>query len=236
MIKLINARGIERLLPETIILKQIPFGISLPYQRLVGRDGAVITGKPTREPRQFALEGRIYYPNKERIEQELDALLSLLAHPPIKVYRLYTKARYLTAYPLGAPQDWIDKGAELGISIPMIALDPYWYGPEVEINLSGTQTISVDGTEPSIPFIRTIGSASSLTVRNLTTGKEVIVASGTSGIIRVDSVNFVVTIDGEENLNRANDAWKLYGFELLPGYNQISASTQIQMSYRPRWV
>lgn len=235
MIKLINARGIERLLPETIILKHIPFGISVPYQRLVGRDGAVITGKSTREPLQFALEGRIYYPQKERIEQELDALLSLLAHPPIKVYRLYTKARYLIAYPLGARQDWIDKGAELGISIPMVALDPYWYGPEVELNLSGTQTISVDGTEPSIPFIRTTGSASSLTVSNQTTGKQIVV-SGASGVIRVDSINHVLTIDGVERLDLVNDAWLLYGFELLPGNNRVSTNTQITMTYRPRWL
>jgi hypothetical protein len=233
MIKLINARGTERLLPETIILKQIPFGISLPYQRLVGRDGAVATGRPTREPRQFALEGRIYYPEKERIEQELDALLSLLAHPPIKVYRLYTKARYLTAYPLGAPQDWIDKGAELGISIPMIALDPYWYGPAAEVEVTGTNTVHVDCTAPVIPVISTVDSVSGLTVVNQTTGQQVTVSK--AGRIVVDNEHFSILVDGEPALDAASEDWILYGFELAPGDNAITTNVPINIVYRHRW-
>jgi hypothetical protein len=233
MIKLINARGIERLLPETIILKQIPFGISIPYQRLVGRDGAVVTGKPTREPRQFALEGRIYYPEKERIEQELDALLSLLAHPPVKVYRLYTRARYLTAYPLGAPQDWIDKGAELGISIPMIALDPYWYGPAAEVGVTGTNTVHVDCTAPVIPVISTVDSVSGLTVVNQTTGQQVTVSK--AGRIVVDNEHFTVLVDNEPALDAAGEDWVLYGFELAPGDNVITTNAPINIVYRHRW-
>ena len=233
MIKLINARGIERLLPETIILKQIPFGISLPYQRLVGRDGAVATGRPTREPRQFALEGRIYYPEKERIEQELDALLSLLAHPPVKVYRLYTRARYLTAYPLGAPQDWIDKGAELGISIPMIALDPYWYGPAAEVGVTGTNTVHVDCTAPVIPVISTVDSVSGLMVVNQTTGQQVTVSK--AGRIVVDNEHFSILVDGEPALDAVSEDWILYGFELVPGDNVITTNVPINIVYRHRW-
>jgi len=236
VIKLVNRLGVQKVLPVTFSLTQIPLDIQVPYQPLYGRHGAVQTGKATISPRQFTIQGTIIHRSKANTRQELDALLPFLMEPPLEVYRHHEDTRFLRAHPVGAPHDWVTGDTEVRLRVPMIALDPYWYGPEVELNLSGTQTISVDGTEPSIPFIRTTGSASSLTVRNLTTGKEIIVASGTSGIIRVDSVNFVVTIGGEENLNRANDAWKLYGFELLPGYNQISASTQIQMSYRPRWV
>lgn len=236
MIKLVNKFGHEKMLPLTMHWRRVPFEIEVPSQPLYGRDGEVVTGKSRRRPRAFTLEGSIYHPGKSQIEQEADALLAFLMQMPLKVYRQHHHDRYLIAYPQGAPQDWLDGGAELQLRIPMIAFDPLWYGPRVDLTLSGTQTVTVEGNMPTVPFIETAGSASSLTVRNLTTGKEIIVASGTSGIIRVDSVNHVVTIDGEENLNRANDAWKLYGFELLPGYNQISASTQIQMSYRPRWV
>lgn len=233
MIKLINARGTERLLPETIILKQIPFGIFLPYQRLVGRDGAVATGRPTCEPRQFALEGRIYYPEKERIEQELDALLSLLAYPPIKVYRLYTKARYLIAFPLGAPQDWIDKGAELGISIPMIALDPYWYGPAAEVGVTGTNTVYVDCTAPVIPVISTVHSVSALMVVNQTTGQQISVSK--AGRIVVDNEHFTVLVNNEPALDAASEDWILYGFELVPGDNVITTNVPINIVYRHRW-
>ncbi len=236
MIRLTNALGAEKILPLTMSFKRVPFGIDVPTQPLYGLDGAVITGKPTRQPRQFTLQGSIYYPGKARIERELDSILAFLAHPPIEVYRHHTHNRFLRAYALGAPQDWIDGGAELGLQIPMLAPDPDWLGLEVTVNLSGTQTIAVAGTAPAIPFIQTTGSASSLTVANQTTGKQVIV-SGASGIIKVDSSdNRLVTIDGEERLDLANDDWVLWGFELLPGENQISTNRAIKITYRPRWL
>ncbi len=234
MIKLINALGQEKTLPITMHWRRVPLEIEIPSQPLHGRDGEVVTGKPRRRPRAFTLEGSIYHPNNSQIEQDADALLAFLMQMPVKVYRQHHHDRYLMAYPQGAAEDWLDAGAELSLKIPMVALDPYWYGPEVELTLSGTQTISVDGTDPSIPFIRTTGSASSLTVSNQTTGKQVVV-SGASGVIRVDSVNHVVTIDGEERLDLVNDEWVLYGFELMPGDNLISTNTQITMTYRPRW-
>ena len=234
MIKLINALGQEKTLPITMHWRRVPLEIEVPSQPLHGRDGEVVTGKPRRRPRAFTLEGSTYHPDKSQIEQEADALLAFLMQMPLKVYRQHHHDRYLMAYPQGAAQDWLDAGAELQLRIPVLALDPYWYGPEVELTLSGTQTISVDGTEPSIPFIRTTGSASSLTVSNQTTGRQVVV-SGASGVIGVDNVNHVVTIDGAERLDLVNDEWVLYGFELMPGDNLISTSTQITMTYRPRW-
>jgi len=193
-----------------------------------------VTGKPRRRPRAFTLEGSIYHPDKSQIEQEADALLAFLMQMPVKVYRQHYHDRYLLAYPQGAAQDWLAAGAELQLKIPMVALDPYWYGPEVELTLSGTQTITVAGNAPAIPFIRTTGSASGLTVSNQTTGRQVVV-SGASGVIGVDNVNHVVTIDGAERLDLVNDEWVLYGFELIPGDNLISTSAQITMTYRPRW-
>jgi len=106
MIRLTNALGAEKVLPLTMSFKRVPLEIDVPSQPLYGLDGEVRTGKPTLRARQFALEGRIYYPDKERIRQELDSILFVLMHPPIEVYRYHTHDRFLRAYALGAPQDW----------------------------------------------------------------------------------------------------------------------------------
>ncbi len=234
MIKLTNALGAEKVLPLTMFFKRVPLEIEVPSQPLFGLDGDVVTGKPTLRPRQFVLDGRIYYPDKDRIERELDSLLSLLMKPPIEVYRQHYHDRFLRAYPLGAPQDWIDDGAELGLQIPMIAPDPYWYGPEVTVQVSGTQVLQVDGTAPTYPLITTAGSVSSLVVSNALTGKEFAVA-GATGVIEVDNADHIVTVDGINRLDLVNEDWFLAGFDLLPGHNQITTNTPITVTYRPRW-
>lgn len=235
MIKLTNALGAEKLLPETIIFKQVPFDLHLPFQQLYGRDGAVKTGKTTIPPRQFVLDGRIYYPgDKGRIERELDSILSFLMCPPIEVYRHHTHERFLRAYPLGAPQDWIDGGAELALQIPMIAPDPYWYGREVVVELNGTQVITVDGTAPAYPLIKTASSVIGLAVVNVTTDQEILV-EGETGVIEVDSYNYTVTVDDVSRLDLVNGDWLLTGFELVPGQNELITTTPITLTYRPRW-
>jgi phage-related protein len=236
VIRLTNALGAEKILPLTIFFKRVPLEIDVPTQPLLGLDGGVVTGKPTLRPRQFTLEGRIYHPDKERIRQELDSILSFLMHPPIEVYREHHHDRCLIAYPLGAPQDWIDRGAELALQIPMVAPDPYWYGPEVEVTVSGTQTIMVEGTAPTYPLITTASSVSSLVVSNALTGKEVVVA-GATGVIEVDcdERNMSVTVDGINRVDLIDDDWVLHSWALLPGANQITTNTPITLVYRPRW-
>ena len=234
MIRLTNALGAEKILPLTMFFKRVPFDIDIPSQPLYGLDGDVVTGKPTLRPRQFTLDGGIYHSNKEHIRQELDSILSFLMHPPIEVYRYHTHDRFLRAYALGAPQDWIDLGAELQLRIPMVAHDPYWYGQEVTVTVSGTQTITVDGTAPTYPLITTAGSVSSLVVSNALTGKEFAVA-GATGVIEVDNADHTVTVDGINRLDLVNEDWFLAGFDLLPGQNQITTNTPITLTYRPRW-
>ena len=236
MIKLTNALGAEKILPLTMFFKRVPLEIEVPSQPLFGLDGDVVTGKPTLRPRQFVLDGRIYYPDKDRIERELDSLLSLLMNPPIEVYRQHYHDRFLRAYPLGAPQDWIDDGAELGLQIPMIAHDPYWYGPEVTVNISGTQTITVDGTAPTYPLITTASSVSSLVVSNALTGQELVV-TGASGVIEVscDPRDMTVKIGGANRLDCIDEDWLIGGWELVSGANQITTNTPITVTYRPRW-
>lgn len=234
MIRLTNALGAEKVLPLTMSFKRVPLDIEVPSQPLYGRDGDVVTGKPTLRPRQFTLEGGIYHWDKGRIERELDALLSFLMRPPIEVYRQHNHDRFLRARALGAPQDWIDLGAELSLQIPMIAHDPYWYGPEVTVQVSGTQVLQVDGTAPTYPIIKTAGSVSSLSISNGLTGHALTV-SGATGVIEINNEQYTVTVDGESRLDLVNDDWLLAGFELVPGQNELMTTTPITLTYRPRW-
>ncbi len=236
MIRLPNALGAEKILPLTMSFRRVPLDIEVPSQPLYGRDGDVVTGKPTLRPRQFTLEGGIYHSNKEHIRQELDSILSFLMHPPIEVYRYHTHDRFLRAYALGAPQDWIDLGAELQLRIPMVALDPYWYGQEVEVTVSGTQTITVEGTAPTYPLITTASSVSSLTVSNQLTGKEFVVA-GATGVVEVDcdKRNMSVTVGGINRVDLIDDDLVLHSWALLPGNNEITTNTPVTLVYRPRW-
>ena len=236
MIRLTNALGAEKILPLTMSFRRVPLEIDVPSQPLLGLDGDVVTGKSTLRPRQFTLEGGIYHPNKEHIRQELDSILSFLMHPPIEVYRHHTHDRFLRAHALGAPQDWIDLGAELSLRIPMIAHDPYWYGQEVTVTVSGTQTITVDGTAPTYPLITTASSVSSLTVSNALTGKGFAV-TGASGVVEVncDHREMTVKVNGINRIDLINEDWLLNSWELLPGENQITTNTPITVTYRPRW-
>ena len=233
MIKLVNRVGAERRLPPTIFFKRVPFAIHVPHQAILGGDGAVQTGKATVQPRQFSLEGRIYYPDKARIRQELDELLPFLMQAPIEVYRHHEDTRFLRAQPLGAPQDWIDEGAELELQVPMIAHDPYWYGQEVTVQVDDTQTITVDGTAPAIPRIVALGVTDNLAIVNESNGHSINVNA--SGDVEIDNTDYVCRVNGADRLDLIDDSWFLTGFELVPGQNQITTNTPITVTYRPRW-
>jgi len=234
MIRLTNALGAEKVLPLTMSFRRVPLDIEVPSQSLYGRDGDVRTGKTTLRPRQFVLEGSIYYPDKGRIEQEFDALLSFLMKAPIEVYRHHTHDRFLRAYAVGAPQDWLAGGTELQLRVPMIALDPYWYGQEVTAQVSGTQLMHVDGTAPAYPVITTAGSVSGLTVSNAHTGQAITI-TGADGVVKVACDEYTVTVDGEPRLDLVDESWLVSGFELQPGENEITTTVPIAMAYRPRW-
>ena len=234
MVRLTNALGAEKVLPLTMSFRRVPLDIEVPSQPLYGRDGDVRTGKTTLRTRQFVLEGSIYYPNKERIRQELDSILSFLMHPPVEVYRQRYHDRFLKAYPMGGLQDWLDAGSELQLRIPMVALDPYWYGQEVEVQVSGTQVIEVDGTAPAYPVITTVGSVSGLTISNALT-EQTITITDADGVVKVDCYDYTVTADGVPCLNLVNENWLVEGFQLRPGQNEITTTAPITITYRPRW-
>lgn len=233
MIKLINSEGEQKTLPSTIFFKRVPFDLNVPFQHLPGRDGAIVTGKPTIQPRLFTLEGRIYHQgNKEKVKREADSLLAFLMNAPVEVH---LGDRFLISYPQGMPQQWIDEGIELDLQIPMLAADPYLYGAYAELALEGTESIVVDGNAPSIPFIKVENGVADFTVTNNRTNQEIRIA-GASGVIEIDNLNHRVKVEGVDRLDLANDEWLISGFSLLPGENLVSANTKVKLSFRPRWL
>lgn len=246
MIKLVNKRGAEWRLPPTILFKRVPFTVHVPHQLLVGGDGAVRTGKVTVQPRQFVLEGRIYYPgDRERIRQELEGLLPFLMRPPIEVHH---HGRFLRAQPLGAPQDWIDEGAELGLQLPMVALDPYWYGAEVtatEENVTAWQ-VEVDGTAPTPPVVRieVTVPGTDLLLTNSTNGRSLLVEGSylVGDVVTVYTATYEATVtrSGETSpiVDALGDEFVLAGFELEPDTNELTytgPAADVTLTYRPRW-
>lgn len=233
MIRLVNRYGAEKILPRTISIPQIPLDINVPSQSLYGLPGAVKTGQSTLGPRQFTIQGTIINRNKADTRQELDLLLPFLMEPPIEVYRHHEDTRHIRAYPLGGPQEWLTGDAELRLRVPMIALDPHWYGPQATVEVATAQVVEVDGNAPVAPYMRTTSSAGGLTVTSATTGDKLIVTG--SGVIEVDNTEFTCLINGNNRLDAVNAEWLLTGFSLLPGANAITTSAPIEMIFRPRW-
>lgn len=228
MIKLVNALGDTKILPLTMSAPRIPLDIDTPVQDLQGRDGSVPTGKTTLRARQFVIEGSIYYPNKSELESELDSLLAFLMHSPLKFYRTKHSERYLTITPQAAPQDWLDRGAEIRVRIPVEAYDPYWYGNEVSVELeSGSLEITVEGTAPALPLVSSSGSF------ELSNGKQTLSVQGAN--IIVDTGNFTVMVDGQNRLDLVNEDWFALGFKLYPGKNTLTTTASVKLKYRPRW-
>lgn len=236
MVKLVNALGAEKVLPPTIALKRVPLDIAVPSQTLPGRSGEVKTGRSTLAARRFSLEGRIYHPDREQIEQEFDSLMAFLMHSPLQVYRRSEHDRFLVVHPQGAPQEWIDHGAELALNVPLVALDPYWYGPEVTVTATGTQTVTVEGSASAFPVIRTVGSMSGLAVTNATTGQSIVVTGlSVAGVIEIDCANYTCMVDGTSRLDLIDESWFVDGFHLVPGDNEITATTPVELVYRSKW-
>lgn len=227
MIKLVNAKGETKILPLTMYAPRMSLDIDTPTQILQGRDGSVPTGKTTLRSRQFVIEGSLYHANKSEIESELDSLLAFLMHAPLEFYRNKFSERYLTITPLGAPQDWLDRGAEIRVRIPVEAHDPYWYGDEVELTASGTKEIMVDGTAPTPPLI--IADNSFEVVNN-----EVVLSVQGANIV-VDNRNKAVTVDGQSRLDLISNNWFVQDFRLHPGINTLTTTAPITIKYRPRW-
>lgn len=234
MIKLVNVAGEEKVLPLTMSFRRVPLDIDIPSQTLYGLDGEVRTGISSVRARQFALEGSVYNPNKQRIEQELDSLFLFLNLPPIQVYRQHFHQRFLQAYPVGAPQDWLGGGAELQLRIPMVAFDPYWYGETEVVQVEGTQSIKVDGTSPTKPLITVSEVVSDFSILNETNLDTISVVKA-NGTIKIDNVNYSCEVNGRERLDLVTGEWLVHGFELLPGINRIKTNRAATLTFRPRW-
>ncbi len=241
MIKMVNKLGATKLFSLTMSFGRVPLSFSRPTARLYG-DGAVIVGKMTMEPRRFNVAGTIYYQNMDLVPKELDSILEFLTHPPIQVYKDHSIERYLVAHPLGAPQDWVDLGAEIVVDIPMAAADPYWYGEEITKTASGAGSVALSvenkGTAPTCPTIDVVAGGN-IAIENTTSGQSVAVSSSAGDIIRIDCAKMQVTINGELALGSVNDGWLLNSLSLWPGENNLALTgageNTITITYRPKW-
>ena len=234
MIKLINRLGTEKILPITMSWRNVPLDIQIPNQPLYGVQGASKTGKSNIVPRQIILQGGFYHTDKNQIRQEIDNLLPFLMQPPIRIYQQHDDERYLLAELSGAPQDWLKRRSELQIRIILIALDPFFYGPEVNIVVDGIANIQVAGNARVSPLVRTTGSVSNLTLTHNYTG-QVIEVSGATGIIEVDNNESTCKVGANNRLDLINEDWLLDGFSLTPGLNQLVSSTAVNVIYKPKW-
>ena len=232
MIKLVNRLGTEEQLPLTMALADVPLDRAVPAAALAGAHGSVRVGPTTIQARQITLEGSLYYPDGT-MQTKLDELLEFLMESPIEVYRRETDTRCLLAHLAGAPQRWMDE-TEVGLSIGLVALDPFWYGAEVTVGVTGTQSITVAGSAPTYPIITTVGSAAGLTVSNTATSHSIVV-TGVTGVISIDTNRYTCTVGGVSRLDAVNVAWLQSGFALLPGANAITTNRQLSIKYRPRW-
>lgn len=237
-------------LPSTISMRRVPLGITVPTAPRAEGSGSVVVGRSRLQARQFSLSGSIYYPDRQQIRDAADNLLQFLQHPPIEVYRWpYPDPRRLYAWPMGAAQDWMDAGAELGLDIPMLAPDPYWYGDEETSARpeSGLWTVDVAGTAPTYPVVEIEVSASggALTVAHTGTGLAIGVAGNhqPGDIVTVDTAAFTAYRQrgGLETsiVGALSDGFLAAGFSLWPGENGLDYSgpeATVTLTYRSRWI
>jgi hypothetical protein len=250
MIRLINSLGAVMDLPVSVTWIDVPLARSVPYERLSG-DGAVLAGPRTLEPRTFTLRGSLFWPAREQIRVYHDGLLAFLRHTPIQVYQHHMDTRFLWAEPTGNPQQWIDGRRELQMQLQMMALDPYWYGPEV----SDTKTIplgngglmlAVEGTAPTFPILSVSfeGPATGLLLSNANTGQVLdLYGQFTAGdVVTVNTARFAVDVNGVPTMDAAGETWLAGGYALTPGGNELSLETDagtdvvVSHTWRPRWL
>lgn len=246
MIRLINSLGATRDLPISVAWRDVPLAWNMPAERLAGH-GSVLAGDRTIEPRSFELRGSIYFYDKAQIRTYHDDLLAFLQHTPLQAFQHHEDTRYLLAYPVGNPQQWIDARQELQMQVQMTALDPLWYGVLVELSMAVTNgqawTLTVDGTAPTHPTVRFSLAASGTEIRlmNNTTGQTLALYGGfiAGDVIEVDCERYTVAVGGQAAMDVAGDEWLAGGFGLLPGTNELSLvgpSLTITHSWRSRWL
>jgi phage-related protein len=75
----------------------------------------------------------------------------------------------------------------------------------------------------------------SLNLTNALSGRTLQITLDNPGYITIDCANFTVWINNVSRLDAVNDDFKLNGFYLLPGEQQITTNVDITLLYRPRW-
>ncbi len=227
MIKLVNELGGELLLPRTMFLDRIPLNRDIPAQALGSENGWLKIGKSAHAARQFTIHGAIYYQDKKEIEETYDMIMGFFIGGTLKVYRQETDERFLLAELVSADPKWVDEGAELHLSLQMLALNPLWHGDLVTTEIEEQGIIFADGSAPSFPIITTVEEIyGELIIENSATGQEIEIG-GAEGKIEIDCEDFVIYENEQSRLDLALPSWFLKRFQIVPGVNLISSSSPI---------
>jgi hypothetical protein len=111
MIYLTNSLGSTMTLQLTMGWTKVNHAIKVNAERLV-TDGAVFAGSSV-EPKNFTLEGSLYYKTKQANLEHFDDLKRFLQHTPIEVNR--GDGRHILAYPTSIDADWMDDEPSLAL-------------------------------------------------------------------------------------------------------------------------
>ena len=243
MIYLTNSLGSTMTLQLTIGWTKVNHAIKVNAERLV-TDGAIFAGSSV-EPKNFTLEGSLYYKTKQANLEHFDDLKRFLQYTPIEVNR--GDGRHILAYPTSIDADWMDDDVELGLTIGMTALDPYFYGSPilVEQTLTAPDSIAVEplGNVPAMPVI-TLAITGTCIDPTLTCGDYTLEIAGeyTTGTIIVDCKRMRASYEGVGIIGAMGDDWLTKGFLLTPDSESVaftatgSYSVNVAMTWRPRYI
>jgi len=243
MITLTNALGSTMELQLTMGWTKVNHAVTVNAERLLG-DGSVFTGSSV-DPKTFTLEGSLYYKTKEANLEHFDDLKRFLTHTPVQVDR--GDGRDIIAYPTSLDADWMDDDDELGLTIGMTALDPFFYGPPilVEQTLTANAGIAVEplGNIPAMPLV-TMAITGTVTDPALTCGDYLmeIVGTYTTGTIIVDCKRMRATYGGVGIIGAMGEDWLTKGFLLTPDSESVaftatgSYSIAMAITWRPRYL
>lgn len=110
--------------------------------------------------------------------------------------RLYLNGSYINALFVGE-SEIEEQGTKGVIELTFLCFDPFFYGKEHTVSLSGTTAFSVSGGVSVFPILQVTGAATPLTVTNPMTSELVRVPNITTGAkVVVDMANQIATVNG----------------------------------------
>ena len=247
-VHLTRASGLAYVPPVSLAVRGFVRPRAIPLLSLTGRDGAVVPGRVTLEPRRGTLEGTLRAATFAGAETLRDELLAALNDAPLQLRLGGAGTRFVTVWPESIEDTLTEWPSWPRFSIPLVAPDPYWYAhTETLTDLpAASQVVTNAGNAIVEPVIRVVGGtggASAISVSNTTTGQTVTfsgtVASGQ--VLLINGSRRTVTRAGVGVLTLMNQAFRTGGLRLAPGANTITRAftgeiTTFRLEYRARWL